>query len=156
MNDSNPTETSLADDGYCFGCGPNNPIGLKLEFAWDEKTGDYTTSYAPTREHQGWVGRIHGGLIGVVFDEVLSRVVLVKRGMCWVTAELTTRMIRSIAIGEALEFRGRIVVQRSRITISEGEAVSLRDGAVVASARCKSMPVPASQADLWQRSGREL
>ncbi len=74
MSNETQSATPLADDGYCFGCGPNNPIGLKLEFDWNSETGDYVTTYTPTREHQGWVGRIHGGLIGLVFDEVLSQV----------------------------------------------------------------------------------
>ena len=153
MNSSILPEPPLVDDGYCFGCGPSNPIGLKLEFHWDEKSGDYVTSYTPAREHQGWEGRIHGGLIGLVFDEVLSRVVLYTRGMTWVTAELATRMIRPVAIGETIDIRGRIVLQRSRLTISEGEAVSRLDGVVVASARCKMMPVPQAQIDEWVRSG---
>ncbi|MDR3709823.1 MAG: PaaI family thioesterase [Capsulimonadaceae bacterium] len=152
MSDNNEMEPPLLDDGYCFGCGPNNPIGLHLTFAWDETTGDYVTSYTPTREHQGWVGRIHGGLTAVVFDEVLSRVVLYTRDMKWVTAELTTRMIRPIVIGEPLEFRARIVMSRSRLTISEGEAISKRDGVVVATGRAKMMPVPADQVDSWMPS----
>lgn len=146
-------EPPLIDDGYCFGCGPNNPIGLKLSFWWDDATGDYVTHYTPTREHQGWVGRIHGGLTAVVFDEVLSRVVLHTRDMKWVTAELSTRMIRPIVIGEPLEFRARIVLSRSRLTVSEGEAISLVDGVKVASGQAKMMPVPADQAQAWISSG---
>lgn len=151
MSSDTSTPPRLDDDGYCFGCGPANPIGLKLTFDWNSDTGDYVTTYTPTREHQGWVGRIHGGLIAVVFDEVLSRVVLKKRGYKWVTAELTTRMVRPVTIGEAMHFRGRIVTERSRLTISEGEAVN-DEGTLLASARCKMMAVPESQAALWERS----
>lgn len=156
MNDTKRSEPKLIDDNYCFGCGQNNPFGLKLKFAWDEESGDYMTTFTPAREHQGWAGRIHGGLVAVAFDEVLSRVVLMKRGMRWVTAELTTRIIRPIAIGETIEIRGRITLERSRLTISEGEAHSLRDGALVASARCKTMPVPPDQLEFWQRAGGAL
>ena len=152
MSDSLNAQPPLEDDGYCFGCGPRNPIGLKLSFRWEQPTGDYVTEFTPAREHQGWVGRIHGGITAVVFDEVLSRVVLHTRDMRWVTAELTTRMIRPIVIGEPLIVRGRIVLSRSRLTVSEGEAVSRVDGATVATARCKMMRVPDDQAARWLTS----
>ena len=76
----------LNDNGYCFACGPENPIGLRLTFRWEGDPPDYCTEYRPRREHQGWDDRIHGGLIAVVFDEVLSRVVLERHGHRWVTA----------------------------------------------------------------------
>ena len=28
------------DDHYCFACGKNNPIGLKLDFRYDEESGE--------------------------------------------------------------------------------------------------------------------
>ncbi|HEY3331337.1 MAG TPA: PaaI family thioesterase [Capsulimonadaceae bacterium] len=152
MSDNTPTPPKLNDDGYCFGCGPGNPIGLKLTFSWNDTTGDYETVYTPTREHQGWEGRIHGGLIAVVFDEVLSRVVLLKRGYKWVTAELTTRMIRPVNIGQTMHFKGRITLEKSRLTISQGEAFG-GDGTLLASAHCKMMLVPPSQMAEMERTG---
>jgi acyl-coenzyme A thioesterase PaaI-like protein len=134
----------LEDDGYCFGCGPNNPIGLKLRFDWDPETGDYFTKFHVEKEHQGWVGRIHGGLLAVAFDEVLSRVVLKKRGYRWVTAELTTRIIKPVLIGETLLVRGRITLAKSRLTISEGEAFD-SSGQLIAKGIEKMMPAPADQ-----------
>lgn len=130
----------LTDNGYCFGCGPNNPIGLKLEFDWDKDTGDYTTRYTARPEDQGWQGRVHGGLVALVFDEVLSRVVLASEGYHWVTAELTTRLKRPIPIGEELVFRARVVSRRPRLIISAGEAYTLNEE-VVATGTAKMMPV---------------
>jgi acyl-coenzyme A thioesterase PaaI-like protein len=144
MNSSSEEKIQLVDDGYCFGCGPNNPIGLKLTFDWDAKTGDYFTIFHVAKEHQGWAGRIHGGLIAVAFDEVLSRVVLKKRGYYWVTAELTTRMLRPIPIGETVTVRGRITLSRGRLTLSEGEAIN-SNGEVLAEGRCKMMKAPEDQ-----------
>jgi acyl-coenzyme A thioesterase PaaI-like protein len=128
----------LVDDAYCFGCGPNNPIGLRLTFEKNEETGDYTTLYHPVREHQGWVGRVHGGLLALVFDEVLSRVALTTLGLNWVTAELTTRMIRPAPIGSPLLFKARIVSQRSRLVVSSADALDT-DGQLIAVATAKLM-----------------
>lgn len=131
--------SSLIDNGYCFGCGPNNPIGLRLAFEWDERTGDYATTYTPRPEDQGWQGRVHGGLIALVFDEVLSRVVLATEGHSWVTAELTTRLKQPVAIGEPLVFRARIARHHPRLMICAGEAYT-ETGQIVAAATAKMMP----------------
>ena len=42
-------------EGYnCFGCSPDNPIGLHMEFYED---GDYIMStWHPEHNYQGWVG----------------------------------------------------------------------------------------------------
>ena len=47
-------------EGYnCFGCSPDNPIGLHLEFYED---GDYIVStWHPGHNYQGWVDTMHGG-----------------------------------------------------------------------------------------------
>jgi acyl-coenzyme A thioesterase PaaI-like protein len=128
----------LVDNGYCFGCGAANPIGLKLKFSYDVTKGEYSTVYVPLQEHQGWADRVHGGLLALVFDEVLSRVALTTLDMNWVTAELTTRMIRPAHIGKPLTFKARIVSQRSRLVLTSAEAVD-EDSTVVATASAKLM-----------------
>ena len=49
-------------EGYnCFGCSPDNPIGLHLEFYED---GDYIVStWHPEHNYQGWVDTMHGGIL---------------------------------------------------------------------------------------------
>ena len=44
----------------CFGCCPENPIGLHMEFYED---GDYIVSkWHPEKNYQGWVNTMHGGI----------------------------------------------------------------------------------------------
>jgi uncharacterized protein (TIGR00369 family) len=128
----------LIDNGYCFGCGPTNPIGLRLTFDSDPMTGDYRTVYVPVKEHQGWAGRVHGGLLALVFDEVLSRVALTNLGMEWVTAELSVRLLRAAALGEPLTFQARIVSKRSKLVVTSADAVD-EQGNFVATATAKLM-----------------
>ncbi len=131
------TEALLQDDGLCFGCGPRNPIGLKLTFAWD---GDvYYTRWMPTVEHQGWAGRVHGGLLALVLDEVLSRAALERHGLHWVTAELTTRLKKPVPTGQPLRIEARIVTVRPRLIICEGEVKTENDGVAVATGQAKMM-----------------
>ena len=45
----------LIDDNFCFVCGKNNPIGLKLDFFFDGKT--IQTDFTPRKElrlHHHW------------------------------------------------------------------------------------------------------
>ena len=47
------------EEYHCFGCCPDNPLGLKMEF-YEE--GDEIISYwHPSEHYQGWVGVMHGG-----------------------------------------------------------------------------------------------
>lgn len=95
----------LADDDGCFVCGKSNPIGLKLEFA--EEGDEYVTYFTPAKEHQGWLGIVHGGLVSTVLDEVMARYVYVL-GHNAVTGEMTIRLKRPAPIGQRLRFAGRI------------------------------------------------
>ena len=127
----------LQDDGFCFGCGPRNPIGLQLAFTWD---GDvYGTIWTPKQEHQGWADRVHGGLLALVLDEALSRAALERHGLHWVTAELTTRLRRPAALGGALKIAARIVTVKPRLIVCEGTIRTLSDNAVIAEGQAKLM-----------------
>jgi acyl-coenzyme A thioesterase PaaI-like protein len=128
----------LIDNNYCFGCGASNPIGLCLKFEYDEKLGEYSTVFVPKAEHQGWSDRVHGGLLALVFDEVLSRVALTTISMDWVTAELTTRMLSPALIGKPLIFKARITSRRSRLVMTSAEAID-ENLNVIATATAKLM-----------------
>ena len=55
-------------EGYlCFGCSPDNPSGLKMEFYED---GDEIVSiWQPRPEFQGWLDTLHGGIQAVLSPE---------------------------------------------------------------------------------------
>ena len=127
----------LQDDGLCFGCGVNNRIGLHLTFDWDGDTcGSFWT---PKPEHQGWADRVHGGFLALVLDEVLSRAVLERHGLHWVTAELTTRLKAPAKIGEMLFIKAQIVSVRPRLILCSGEVRAETGNRLVATATAKLM-----------------
>ena len=131
------SEECLQDDGMCFGCGPQNGIGLKLMFDWD---GDrYFSQWTPSREHQGWADRVHGGLLALVLDEALSRAALERHGLHWVTAQLTIRLKSPAAIGEPLVVQARIVTVRPRLIVCEGEIRAEMGNKLVAAGSAKLM-----------------
>ena len=129
--------SELVNDGYCFGCGPQNPIGLGLTFDWD---GDvYASVWTPQREHQGWADRVHGGLLALVLDEALSRAALETYGLHWVTAELTTRLHAPAAIGEPLRVTAWVKSARPKLVVCAGEVQTEASRQLIASGSAKMM-----------------
>ena len=137
--DAGSTDARLTDDGLCFGCGPRNTHGLKLLFHWEGD--DCVTLWTPERAHQGWADRVHGGLLALVLDEVLSRAALERHGLHWVTAELTTRMKAPAPIGLPLRASARIAAVRPRLIVCQGD-IRTEAGRVVASGAAKLMRAP--------------
>lgn len=116
------------DIDMCFGCGRNNPIGLKLEFTWDGKIvrGEFT----PDAVHQGWSGVVHGGIIECLLDEVMSYTAYFE-GIRTVTAKMNVRMVQVARIGDPLIATASIT-KRNRKLIKTKGALSLQDGSKVA------------------------
>ncbi len=134
---------ALNDDGLCFGCGPRNPIGLRLTFTWADDV--YGTRWTPAPEHQGWAGIVHGGLLALTLDETLSRAALERHGLHWVTAELNTRLRRSARVGVPLVIEARVESVRSQLIVCRGEIREAGAGRVIATGEAKLMRVKQTQ-----------
>ena len=82
-------------EGYnCFGCAPDNEVGVKMEFYED---GDEIVSiWKPRPEYQGWIDTLHGGIQAVLLDEICAWTVLRKLQTTGVTSKMETRYRRSI------------------------------------------------------------
>lgn len=137
LSAASPGMSELTNDGYCFGCGPQNPIGLGLTFDWNGE--EYTSVWTPQRQHQGWADRVHGGLLALVLDEALSRAALETHGLHWVTAALTTRLYAPAAIGEPLRVSAWIVSARPRLIVCAGEVRTASSSQLIASGTAKMM-----------------
>ncbi|OHD54039.1 MAG: hypothetical protein A2Y33_09990 [Spirochaetes bacterium GWF1_51_8] len=76
-------------DYLCYGCCPDNGIGLKMEFFED---GDEVVSlWNPSPHHIGEEGVVHGGVQSALIDEAAIWYVMVKLGTVGVTAELRVK-----------------------------------------------------------------
>ncbi|MCB0043770.1 MAG: PaaI family thioesterase, partial [Caldilinea sp.] len=91
-------------------------------------------------QHQGYPGRMHGGVITGILDETIGRAVNIGEGedpQTWgVTAELNVRFHKPVPLGVELEARGRISRDSHRIFEGTGE-LYLPDGSVAVTARGK-------------------
>jgi len=131
----------VREDGYCFACGSENPIGLKLDFKLVD--GRTEATFVPAREHQGFVGIIHGGLIGLALDEAMAKL-LCLQDIEALTCEITVRLCRAVTVGEALKLTACLVRERRRLLELQAKAVS-QDGKTVATARAKFLRVGACE-----------
>lgn len=120
-----------AQFGHCFGCGPDNPIGLQIDrFERDDTT--VRAWFTPRVDYRGFHGILHGGIVATALDEILAWTAILVGGTAAVTAKLDLRF-RSPSPAEAdYELVGRLVDQRGRRLMLEGEC--LVDGRVVAQA----------------------
>ncbi len=114
----------LRDDGMCFACGKNNPIGLKLEFEFDDEKS--VAMFTPKREHQGYDNITHGGIISTLLDEAMAKLVC-ERGYLAVTGELQVRFRKPAIIGEELTIIGRITSKAHRIIYCAAEIRNKND-----------------------------
>ena len=101
------------DDGYCFGCGPENPIGMKVDFENLGKEGVRAqTTLAP--EFQGWRGFAHGGIAISLLDEAMAHAAGYA-GYRGVTASMNVRFRKPIPLGQPLVVTGRVAWIRRKV-----------------------------------------
>ena len=112
-------EKEIAKYNYCFVCGAENPIGLKLRFFTD---GEITrTTYRPAPEHEGYKGIAHGGIIATILDEVMIKAVISLDISC-VTAQMEIRYKIPVPIETEIQFEAVITKQKKRIVKTRGWA----------------------------------
>jgi len=121
----------------CFVCGESNPGGVHVRF-YEQEDGSLLSRFTPAEQHQGYPGRMHGGVITAVMDETIGRAIMIRYGEAiWgVTAELTIRFRKPVPIGVELTAVGRITNENSRLFEGSGE-LYLPDGTVAVEASGK-------------------
>lgn len=128
----------LRDDGYCFVCGSKNPIGLSLEFIPTGK--GICARYTPVKEHQGWQGVVHGGIISTLLDEAMVKA-SIGAGFDSVTAEITIRFKEPLFVGEETIIEAGIKEPSGKLIEAEAVMKRLRDGRLIATAKGKLIRV---------------
>lgn len=118
-------------DGYypphrpeCFGCGPENDVGLQLRLQ-PGPDGTVMAEYRFPDRFQGGPGVAHGGAIAAVMDDVLGTVCLTV-GKPAVTGRLTVNYRRPVVVGHKMTVTARLHAESGRRIIVRGE---MRDSA---------------------------
>lgn len=120
-------DTNL-DESMCFGCGQDNPIGLKLNFQWDGHTA--RTEFTPTDLYQGYSGLLHGGITTSILDEAASYAALFE-GLHCLTARMQIEFKYPIPVNEPLIVTSSVIRKRRKLVECQA-AISLANGTLVA------------------------
>ena len=99
--------------------------------------------FTPREEHQGYPGRLHGGIAAAILDELIGRAVnLTNLDEVWgVTVDLSLKYRKPLPIGETLRGRGRITKDGGRCFEGTGE-ILLSDGTPAVEARGRYIRLP--------------
>ncbi len=130
----------LQDDHMCFVCGSQNKHGFRLNFEHPEPK-LLKTHVVFTKEHQGFKNIVHGGMIGMVLDEMVVNLAWIEK-MPAVTAELKVRLKKAARVGEKIEFIGRLLSVAPRM-ITGIAVASSSDGEILAEAEVKCLRIKA-------------
>jgi acyl-coenzyme A thioesterase PaaI-like protein len=115
----------------CFVCGKDNSRGLRLNFEHPEK-GRLTATVVFSKEHQGFKGIVHGGMVAVVLDEMMVNLAWVEKTPA-VTADFRLRLKKPCPTGETIRLEGLILKQTDKLIYAASTAKSV-DGDLLASA----------------------
>ncbi len=131
-------DLELESDDWCFACGNNNPISLRLKFE-KQANGDYVTRFIPQKEHQGYTGITHGGILATLLDEAMARLSWAE-GRSAVTAEMNIRYKLAAKTGEELTVTGRVTGEDRRVISCSAEAKN-PEGRIVAEATARLVKI---------------
>ena len=125
----------------CFVCGVKNDFGLHSNF-YETDANELVALINPSEQHQGYPGRMHGGIAAAILDETIGRSICCgKEEQIWsVTLELKTRFRKPIPLGQEVKIVARITSEGNRSFEGTGEIV-LSNGEIAVSAEGKYMKV---------------
>lgn len=125
----------------CMVCGVDNAAGLHARF-FELETGELAGVFTPGEEHQGYPGRLHGGIASTILDETIGRAINIADPDAWgVTVELTVRYRKPVPLGGEVHALGRITKDSGRLFEGTGE-IRLADGTVAVEASGKYLRMP--------------
>lgn len=104
----------------CFGCGPDNPTGFRLELVREGNT--VKVEFVPSQSHAGYEGLVHGGIISLLFDEVMGVAAGYGQDRPCMSAELTVRFVHPLPLGKRYFFSGEVTSDKRRLWLTCGEA----------------------------------
>ncbi|HZP96639.1 MAG TPA: PaaI family thioesterase [Candidatus Limnocylindria bacterium] len=132
------SELGIDFDHWCFACGRANPYGLHLDFAVARDRAE--TRFTATREHSGYDGTVHGGIVTALLDETMGWAIF-HQGIWGVTGRLTVTFRHPVPVGEPLTVTGVVTKDGRRAVETHGEVVSA-DGTVLAEADALFLVMP--------------
>jgi len=126
----------------CFVCGLKNKFGLKANFYETDKS-ELIAIFKAHQEHQGYPGRLHGGIAAAILDETIGRTITIgQKDEIWgVTLEFSVKYIKPIPLDEEIKVIAKLTEGNKRVFSGTGRIV-LSGGEVAATAEGKYLKLP--------------
>ncbi len=125
----------------CVICGMDNPYGTKAQF-YNMEDGSVVSPFQFSRFHQSYPGRVHGGLITAMLDELGLRCVWVNDDGAWgVTMSLETKFRKPVPYDVPLFAKGKVVSSTNKFIRSDTYIYDI-DGNILASGDIKYIKMP--------------
>ena len=100
-----------SEDQTCFGCGAQNPHGLKMSFSTDGERVFSFMHVPPTMT--GWDQTIHGGILSTMLDEIMGWSVIYLLKKIGITQSITVTFNKAVHASERLTIVGGIQAKQS-------------------------------------------
>jgi acyl-coenzyme A thioesterase PaaI-like protein len=117
-------QKQFSPEGICFGCGPANQLGLRIDSRVDGD--EVIATWEPRPEHQAFPGMLSGGIIGTLLDchsnwtaaHNFQQTRQTPAPPCTVTAEFTVKLLRPTPVDAP-------VLLRAQVTKAEGDRATV-------------------------------
>lgn len=138
----------------CFVCGVRNKFGLNASF-YETDSNELVAIIKPGNEHQGYPGRLHGGIAAAVLDETIGRTITMgKESEVWgVTLELKIKYLKPIPLGEEIKVVAKLIEDK-RVFKGTGKII-LSNGEIAAEAEGKYLRLPIEKIADFDRQENE-
>lgn len=119
----------------CFGCDPDNPIGLKAVFTTGENS--VTGHFQSNENHQGPPGFVHGGIISAFIDEGCSYYARAFTNCLVLTIKNEIRFKNPARLGDKISIDIQLKKEKSRTmtlsstVYSDGKITALGESSVM-------------------------
>jgi acyl-coenzyme A thioesterase PaaI-like protein len=120
---SDPVPADLAglrsEYAHCFGCGPDNPIGLHID-GFERDGATVRAGFVPRGHYRGFADILHGGIVATALDEILAWTAILVANTMVVTAKLDIRYRKPAPANGAYGLEGTLLETRGKRLILEG------------------------------------
>jgi uncharacterized protein (TIGR00369 family) len=137
--DGHDTKHHRIPRNHCFGCGPDNPDGLRLKFVLGQDGKSFICRFRLSSRFVGPPGHAHGGIIATILDEAMGKVNKLRHVVA-LTREMKVEYLRPVPLANTLIAEGREKYVRGREHINVAE-IRTEDGHVLARSRGKFIKI---------------
>jgi uncharacterized protein (TIGR00369 family) len=147
MPQSTTPDPAPASPGWrrnnCFGCGPGNDSGLRLNFTESPGGQSYICEFQLGEAFGGPPGHAHGGIIATILDEAMSKANRLRQTVA-LTRRIEVDYLRPVPLGQPLVVEGSIVQVRGRAHYNRAQLRSA-SGELLAQSRGKFLAIDAEK-----------